>query len=156
MTQSENTHVKILFRYYSNVLEQLTVETMWATVVDEEKGWYKIDNIPFYGSSVASDDMVFAEYDESEQMLTYRETIQYSGNSIVQVVILDDLIQINDIRKVFEEMNCPSERVNDKYFSMEIPAAVDYSPIKKKLNELEEIGTIGYAEPCLSENHRTE
>jgi len=66
-------YVKILFRYYSDVLEEETVETMWATIVDQEKGYYKIDNIPFYGSPVASDDIVFAEFDEVEQMLTYRE-----------------------------------------------------------------------------------
>ena len=66
MTQQEDL-VKILFRFYSNVLEQETVETMWATVVDKDKGFYRLDNIPFYGPIVASDDIVFAEYDEKEQ-----------------------------------------------------------------------------------------
>lgn len=83
MTTTDDNHVKILFRFHSNVLDEETVETMWAEIVDKEKGLYKLDSIPFYAPSVASDDIVFAEYDEQEQMLTYRETVEYSGNSTV-------------------------------------------------------------------------
>lgn len=156
MNVSDATYVKILFRYYSNVMEQVIVETMWATTVDKEKGWYRIDNIPFYGPLVASDDIVYAEFDEGEQMLTYRETVQESGNSIVQVVIMDEATDISDLRKVFEDMSCPSERIGDKFFAMEIPASVDYVPIKMKLDELSQNGMIDYGEPCLSEKHGNE
>jgi len=145
--------VKILFRYYSNVLEEETVETMWATIVDKDKGWYRLDNIPFYGPLVASDDIVLAEYDESEEMLTYRETIEHSGNSIVQVVLMDKSKDINDIREIFENLGCLSEKVNDGYFAMEVPFNNDYKAVKQKLTELEEGEIIGYAEPCLSEKH---
>ncbi|MGZ3820205.1 MAG: DUF4265 domain-containing protein [Mucilaginibacter sp.] len=143
-----------MFRYYSDVLEEETVETMWATIVDDEKGLYKIDSISFYGPSVASDDIIFAEYDESELMVTYRETIHYSGNSIIQVVLMNDEVEINNIRKIFEDLDCLSERLNDKYFAMEVLAEKDYKVIKEKLSELESEGIIGYAEPCLSETHR--
>jgi len=153
MTQQQDDHIKILFRFYSNVLEQETVETMWATIVDKDKGLYKLDNIPFYGPLVASEDIIFAEYDETEQMLTYRRTVEYSGNSIIQVVLMDKSKDINDIRKIFEDLGCVSEKVNDGYFSMEVPADKDYKPIKQKLTELEEKEIIGYAEPCLSEKH---
>jgi len=125
MTQ-QNDDVKILFRFYSNVLEQETVETMWATIVDKDKGLYKLDNIPFYGPLVASDEIIFAEYNETEQMLTYRKTIEHSGNSMIQVVLMDKSKDINDIRNIFEDLGCVSEKVNDAYFSMEIPADKDY------------------------------
>jgi hypothetical protein len=152
MAQQDN-FIKILFRFYSNVLEQETVETMWAIIVDTDKGLYKLDNIPFYGPLVASDDIVFAEYDEAEQMLTYRKTIEPSGNSIIQVVLMDKSKDINDIRKIFKDLGCVSEKVNNGYFSMEVLADKDYKPIKQKLTELEDKEIIGYAEPCLSENH---
>jgi len=45
---------------------------MWATIVCKEKGLYKLDNIHFYGPLVAFDDIIFAEYNKTEQMLTYR------------------------------------------------------------------------------------
>jgi Domain of unknown function (DUF4265) len=151
---NDDKSVKILFRYYSNVLEEETVETMWAEVVDIEKGLYKLDNIPFYGPIVASNDIVFAEYDDCELMLTYRNTVESSGNSIVQVMLMKDDLMINDIRKVFEDMGCISERANDKYFVMEITADKDYKVIKQKLDEFESEGLIGYAEPCLSILHQ--
>ena len=104
MTTQDNNYVKILFRFHSNILDEETVETMWATIVDKYKGLYKLDSIPFYATSVASDDIVFAEYDEQEQMLTYRETVEYSGNSTVQIVLMDNSKDINQIRDLFKEL----------------------------------------------------
>ena len=156
MTQENDNHVKILFRFYSDVLDEWTVETMWANTVDNDKGLYKIDSIPFYAPLVASDDIVFAEYDDSEQMLTYRKTVEHSGNSTVQVVIMDKAVDINNIRDIFKDLGCISERVNDGYFSMEVLYDTAYRPIKQKLTVLEEKGTIGYAEPCLSDKHKNE
>lgn len=149
----ENQHVKILFRFHSNVLNEETVETMWAVLVDKAKGLYQLDNIPFY-APVASGDIVLAVFDEREQMLTYRETITYSDNSTTQVVLMDKSADIRSIREEFKKLGCVSEQLNDRYFSMEIPAAVDYRPIKRKLNELQKQNIIDYAEPCLADGHR--
>ena len=79
---------------------------MWAKIVDIDKGLYKLDSIPFYASLVASDDIVLAEYDEMELMLTYRETVEHSENSTVQVIIMDDVAEINSLRDVFINMGC--------------------------------------------------
>jgi len=154
MTVTEDNYLKILFRFHSYVLDEETVETMWATIVDKDKGLYKLDSIPFYAPLVASDDIVFAEFDEQEQMLTYRKTVEYSGNSTIQIVLMDNSKDINKIRDLFKELGCVSEKVNEGYFSMGIPSTVDYKNIKNKLDELETQGTIGYAEPCLADGHR--
>ena len=154
MKENNDNYVKILFRYFSSVLDEWTVETMWAKIVDAGKGLYKLDSIPFYGPLAASDDIIFAEYDNDEERLTYKRTIEYSGNSIVTVVIMDKTYDINTIRDIFKNLGCLSERVNDAYFSMEVLAEKDYRPIKQKLTELEEKGIIVYAEPCLSNIHR--
>jgi hypothetical protein len=154
MTIQDNNYVKILFRFHNDVLDEETVETMWATIVDVDKGLYKLDSIPFYAPLVASDDIVFAEIDEQELMLTYRKTIKYSGNSTIQVVLMDKSKDINQIRDIFKELGCVSEKVNDVYFSMEIPSSIEYKKIKQKLDELETQEIIGYAEPCLAEGHR--
>lgn len=151
--KDEKKPVKILIRYYSDVLQETTAEAMWATAVDEEKGLYKIDNIPFFGPLLAPGDIVFAEYDESASMLTYRETKEFSGNSVIHVVLINDEIEINDTRKIFDDMGCDSERMDDKYFVMEVPAEIDYKVIKKELDKLGSKGLIDYAEPCLSEIH---
>jgi len=154
MTAKDDNYVKILFRFHSNVLDEETVETMWATIVDKDNGLYKLDSIPFYAPLVASDDIVFAEFDKQEEMLIYRKTVEYSGNSTVQIVLMDKSKDINQIRDLFKELGCVSEAVNEGYFSMEIPSTVDYKNIKKKLDELETKELIGYAEPCLADGHR--
>jgi len=148
----DNQDVKILFRFFSNVLVDWTVETMWAETVDIEKGLYKLSNIPFY-ASVSCDDIVFAEYDEDEERLTYRKTVKHSGNSTIQVVVVNKEIPSNDLREIFNDFGCESEKFNDGYFVIEIPAKVDYTPIRQKLIELEEENIIYYSEPNLSNNH---
>jgi hypothetical protein len=153
--KQEETSVKVLFRFFSNVLDEETVETMWVTTIDKEEGLYKIDNIPFY-APISSEDIIFAEYDENEKMLTYRETVEYSGNSTIQVVIMNESFDINKIRDIFKELGCPSERLNHRYFSMEIPASINYITIKDKLDELFNNEILDYAEACLSDGHKYE
>lgn len=151
----QDDNVKILFQFHSDIFDEEMVETMWAKTVDKNKGLYKLENIPFYAPIVASDDIVFAEFDEQQQMLTYRRTAEFSGNSTVQVVLIDKSKDINSIRKIFEELGCVSEKVNDGYFSMEIPELINYKFIKEKLDDLEQNDIIGFAEPCLADQHRT-
>jgi len=148
--------VKILFNFHSNIFDEQMVETVWADKVDQEKGLYKIDNIPFYIPLIASEDIVFAEFDETEQMLTYRETVEYSGRTVIQVVIIDKTIETNSIREIFYKLGCESEKANEGYFSMEIPTNLNYEPIKKELDRMENSEIISYAEPTISDKHRTE
>ena len=150
------THTKVLFRYYSDLLEETVVETMWAEIIDLEKGYFKLDNIPFFGPLIATDDIFLAEYDKDEERLTYRKTIKTSGNSIVQVVILEKGFDKEIIREKLKEVNCESEGMNETLFAVEITHEVDYSVVKSILNEYAELSVIDFAEPCLSEKHRTD
>lgn len=150
------THKKILFRYYSDLLEDTVVETMWAEIIDLEKGYFRLDNIPFFGPLIATDDVFFAEFDEKEGKLVYRETIEISGNSIVQVVILEKGFDKEIIREKLKEVNCESEGMNETLFAVEIIRDVDYSVVKSILNEYVELSVIDFAEPCLSEKHRAD
>jgi hypothetical protein len=145
--------VKVLFRYYSKVLEHETIETMWATVVDEKNGLYKLDSIPFYGPEIASDDIFFAEFDKGEKMLTFREVRQPSGNSIVQIILMNETFDTKEFQEKLIELGCVFEGLNEKYFAVEIPASQNYLPIKDFFNKLKETGSIDYAEPMLSDRH---
>jgi Domain of unknown function (DUF4265) len=145
---------KILFRFYSDVLERWTVETLWATAVDEKKGWYRLDSIPFYVMFIACDDIVFAEFDPDEQFLTFRELVTPSGNSTIQVVIMNPSIETNSVRDQFNALGSSSEKFRERYFVLNVPAQLSYAPVIALLDDLFEKGTIDYAEACLSENHR--
>ncbi|MRX69949.1 protein of unknown function [Flavobacterium resistens] len=150
------THKKILFKYYSDYLEDNVSETMWAEIIDLEKGLFKLDNIPFFGPLIATDDLFFAEFDEKENRFVYKETIENSGNSIVQVLILEKGFDKEIIREKLKAINCQSEGLNETLFAVEIVRDVDYSLVKSILNEYESEEIIEYAEPCLSDKHRAD
>ena len=76
----------------------------------------------------------------------HKKTVQNSGNSTVQIVIIDKSVITNDIREMFNSMDCRSEKFREGYFVMEILADKDYEPIKQKLTELQIDGIIDYAE----------
>lgn len=147
-------HKKILFRFYSDVLEKETAETLWAIPVDKDLNHYRIDSIPFYASMVASDDIVHAQYDDEEGMLTFSEIIERSGNSIIWIVITNDETDIEEIQQQLFELGCDSESLSEEYFALEVLAEANYLKIRDKLNQLRSEGLIDYAEPNLSEKHQ--
>jgi hypothetical protein len=150
----EEKKVKILFRFYSELLEQDMVETMWADIVNANLGHYKLDSIPFYVPFIATDDIVHAEYDDAEEMLLYKETVEASGNSTLWVVITNEKANADDIRETFYQLNCLSDAMSEHFFTMEVKADTNYLVIKDKLNELKAEGMIEYMEGCLSVNHQ--
>lgn len=152
----QETHKKILFKYYSDYLDEVVSETMWAEIIDLEKGLFKLDNIPFFGPLIATDDIFYAEYDETEERFMHRKTIQNSGNSIVQVAILEKGFDKEIIREKLKAINCLSEGLNETFFAAEIAKDVDYSLVRSLLNEYEAQELIEFAEPCLSEKHRAD
>lgn len=152
----QETHKKILFKYYSTYLEEIVSETMWAEIVDLEKGYFKLDNIPFFGPLIATDDIFRAEYDENEKFLMHKETIESSGNSILQILVLEKEFDKEIIIEQLKAVNCISESLNDTFFAVEVNKNVDYLIVKSLLEEYESNSIIEIAEPCLSEKHRTD
>lgn len=153
MTGTTDNLEKILFRYYSDVLDETTVETLWAEIIDTEKGIYKLDSIPFYGPLIATGDVFFAEYDLGEDHITFREVLESSENSIVQVVMLKEDADIESIQTVFKKRNCLSELANDAFLAMEVLKETDYKIIKEQLDQYADQEILDYAEPCLSVKH---
>ena len=153
MTDKNNQFVKVLFRYHSDILDETIVETMWAVKINEIIGLYKLDSIPLYGPTLATGDEFLAEYDKTEQMLTFQGVTKFSENSVVAVTILKEGVNKETIRDKFKALGCLSEGLNDSYFSMEILVSTNYKTIKDKLDELQQKQVIDYAEPCLSDKH---
>ena len=153
---AEDTHKKIVFQYYSTYLEEIVSETMWAEIVDLEKGYFKLDNIPFFGPLIATDDIFRAEYDENEKFLMHKETIESSGNSILQILVLEKEFDKEIIVEKLKTVNCISESLTDTFFAVEVTKNVDYLIVKSLLDEYESNSIIEFAEPCLSEKHRTD
>ena len=68
----QDNGVKILFKFYSDLLDQDVRETLWGGPDEKESGHYYLESIPFYIPFVATNDLVAAEYDDEENMLVYR------------------------------------------------------------------------------------
>lgn len=154
MTQETTEHVQIIFKSYSDLLEQEIEESLWAFVLDKANRLYQIDSIPFYTSLIASNDIVFADIDPATKELVYQKTVSYSGHSTIQIVMSDGGIAMEEIRDTFSKMRCVSEKVNDDFFVLDIPDDVDYKQVKAELDRLEAEEKIEYAEPSLSDVHR--
>ncbi len=153
----KNEHIKVLFKYYSNILEEYVSENMWAITINKEKGIYKLDSIPFYGISIATGDEFFAEFDENENSLVFRKITKYSDNSVVLIILRNkEYYNSEIIRQIFKELNCQSESINGDYISVEILKETNYNKIEKKLMDLENNNIIYYSEPCLSEKHKND
>ncbi|NMN38901.1 DUF4265 domain-containing protein [Pedobacter sp. SG918] len=151
---NEDKPIKVLFAFHSDALEEWTIETLWCETVDQEKGHYKIENIPFY-APFAYNDLVFAEYDENEGMLTYRETVAFSGHSTIQVVLMDkEASSTNEIITMLEALGAEIEKFSDGYFVIDISPSLNYKPINDKLKNLAEKEIIDYAESCLDDQHQ--
>jgi len=150
----DSSSVRILFNFFSDILDGYATETLAAEVVNEEYGYYKLKSLPFYAPKLALEDVVWAEYKEAEGMLVYRKTVQHSGNSTVHIIILDEEHNLDGIVGIFEADGCSVEKLNNKYFAIAIPAIIDYPLVKSKLDELEKEKILDYAESCLSDKHQ--
>lgn len=128
---------------------------MWALPVDKANGLYQLDSIPFYGPDIAPDDIFYAEYDEDEEMLTFRKVKQRSGSSVIQVVLMQEPYGTTELREQLSTLGCISEGLNERYFVAEVPVSVDYHPIQSFLRTLMDEGRIDYAEAILSSQHAT-
>lgn len=106
MNYTEENYIKILYRFYSETLEEETVETMWVSIIDEEKGIYKLDNIPFYAKSLSCGDLIKAEYDEDEKAPVISDILEYFGHSTIQVVLLHTSTDIESIRNLVNSLGC--------------------------------------------------
>jgi hypothetical protein len=149
----EDNSTKIFFRFYSHILDEETTETLETSVFEKEYNYYKLESAPFFAPKIAMGDIVWAENSPLDGILTYRKTVQPSGNSTIHVIIMDEAYAIETVREIFTDMGCLSAELNHKYFALTIPAAVDYFPVKRKLDELEKQGALDYAESGLSAKH---
>lgn len=151
---SNDNFEKILFIHFSNDLQETVAETLWAECIDREKGLYKLCNIPFYDLPCSCDDIIFAEYDNDEQRITFRKVVEPSGNSTILVIVNDESLK-EELREEFRNLDCESEGYASQ-FSLNIPFEVNYKPIYDRLMELENQELVYFAEPNISEKHFSE
>ena len=144
---------KVKFLFYNEVLERDEVESLWANIIDGEKGFYRLDNIPFFVKNYASDDIVHAELIDDELVVT--GLIEGSGNSTINIIFFNDKIK-DDLLKRISELGAEYEgleKVIKGYYTVNVPKSVDYMPIYTLLKELEDKEELSFREASLE--HKT-
>jgi hypothetical protein len=119
------------------------VESLWATEIEEG---FRLENIPFYVNSVAFGDVVRVRVDESKNLF-FEEVLVMSGNGTLHVFVSDSN-QVQELRDELKLMGCDSER-NKRHVAVDVPAHVNYAPIRAFLDKKEGDGELTYAEACL-------
>jgi len=142
---------KIRFEFYNQVLEREEVETMWAEVLDDCQGFYKLDNIPFFVTSFATEDIVKAiKVDDGFPKVT--GLVKESGNSTINIIFLNNdeqyksiiLKRLTNLGAEYEGM----ESLASGYYSLNIPKNVDYRAIYEFLSSENE--NLDFREACIA------
>ncbi|EPX58554.1 hypothetical protein D187_003752 [Cystobacter fuscus DSM 2262] len=141
-------HVKILFR-----LEQdedgyppVSAETLWAITMDENL--YKLDNIPFFATGIAVEDVVRAELEAGQ--LLYKEVVHPSGHSTFRVVVYNH-DEVPEVRETFKQLGCLTEQSHLRgLIAIDVPPSVSWDELKRVLNTGREQDRWDYEEACLA------
>ncbi len=143
-----DSHVKVYFEFYNDILEEDYVEGVWAVIIDEDEGLYRIDNIPFFVKSHASDDIVLAVVENGR--LIVKGLVEESGNSTLQIICFQKE-QASPLQMWLEQMGCSWEGSHlPGYFSVDVPAKIAYYPIREHLLKLQEEEVLSFREACLA------
>lgn len=142
---------KLTFKFWNDILDEDNyVETVWAEIIDEEKGHFQIENVPFFVKSYSVGDIVFAELENDE--LIVKDLVKESGNSTVNIVFF----KTEDKEKVLKELNdlgCDFEGLESVlpgYYSLNISRKINYEPIKSYLSNLRNEKVLDFREACLA------
>ncbi|WP_332452947.1 DUF4265 domain-containing protein [Chryseobacterium aquaticum] len=142
-------YIKVLFEVQYDE-DYIIKESVWAFKLNDNK--YKIDNIPFYASGFACNDIVSAE--EHSEQLYVSELIEASGNSTVRL-LFQNTNDIKEVRKFLKDNGCDSEQSNvDSLIAVDIPFNISYKGIKEFLDNGEANEKWEYEEACISEKHQ--
>ena len=145
---------KLRFEFYNEILEREDVETLWAEVVDQEKGYCKLDNIAFFMKGFAAGDLVKAhQVDEGYPQVI--GLVEASGNSTTDVIFFDnqDKAYLEETLKLLQALGAEYEGIGEMiigYYTLNVPADKPYIAIRNFL--MEESDKLDFREACVAKN----
>lgn len=148
----ENDFTGIKVAFVQKVGEdEYETETMWCDIVDNNN--YMIDNIPMIAKNISLGDIIEVEYDSDEERYYFESLVLASGNSTVRIFVYRDE-DIEPTKKWLEENKCESEILRQRnIIAVNIPKEIDYSPVKKYLDDGEAKEVWTYEESCLEHDY---
>jgi hypothetical protein len=134
--------IKILLTYKDDE-GNYKIESVWAT---KEGEYYKINNIPFFATNIALNDILSVEEDHGA--LYFVKLIEPSGHNAIQMIIFDEN-EVMKIGKELEQFGCTWESSHIKtLIAIDIPKEISYTGVKQCLDKGEKDGRWSYKEAC--------
>jgi hypothetical protein len=131
-----------------------TSEGVWAKPVGD--GCFEVANAPFYAYGISLGDVVAAR-PAGQGEFELEDVVEASGHSLVRVKVRARGVEDDEVdrrvtrwRSALDAIGCGSELSNLRtLFSVDVPAAVDYGPVRARLDEGAASGEIGFEEANL-------
>ncbi|MBZ5714890.1 DUF4265 domain-containing protein [Nannocystis pusilla] len=118
-------------------------ESLWA--IPRADGTYQIANIPFYSYDAARGDIVSVKEGDGE--LFFDALLHESGNSVIRIIV-KSAENVDNVRRMLEELGCDTEALG-RLVAVNIPAHVDYGPLRDRLVAGEQQERWGFEEAVL-------
>ncbi|UYW01646.1 DUF4265 domain-containing protein [Flavobacterium agricola] len=149
---------EVIFQYQSNITNEEVNEALWAEVINAEDGVFMLYSIPLHGFLIAPGDIFVAveEEIEGETHFVFDHVTNYSGNSVIQVIIPyeDNSTEVEQTLNTLTEKNCHIEKISDNIILLAVPFEVNYQEVKQVIEALAISEMIDYAEPIISDKHQ--
>jgi hypothetical protein len=130
---------------YYDLEGNLATEGIWAA---KEGEYYRIKNAPFFAPNLAYNDLISVEDDEGE--LFFDSLIEPSGHTNLQIVFFKPEF-VDQVTNDLTKFNCDWEGSHVKeYISVDVPHTVEYSKVRKYLNQKCEEEILDFKEACLA------
>lgn len=114
----------------------------------KEGEYYRVKNVPFFAPNLAYNDLISVENDEGE--LFFDSLIEASGHTTLQIIFFKHEF-VDQVTEDLVKFNCDWEGSHVKeYISVDVPKTVNYSEVRKYLNQKFEEGILDFTEPCLA------
>ena len=145
----ENRAIRI---YYNDLDEKPAVEEVLCEKVSNNT--YRLIEIPLWAYSLALSDEIIVSKDSYRDWLAFENFGKLSGNSTLQIVELTKggILQIlPTIKQTVGEDNIRTH--TSSYIAVNVPAEIDYMPLRLFLKEYESKEIISFREAALGKNH---
>lgn len=143
----------IRVHYYDDINEQNDVEEILCEKVADNI--YRLIEIPLWAYSLAFGDIIFVSNDGHRDWLAFDKFCQFSNNSTIQLVEMQKNGLGQVLPKIKEIIGEDNLRFNSPtYIAINVPAQIDYLPLKNFLMKMEQKNIIGFKEASLAPQHR--
>ena len=124
---SHDSHQRILFRLQKDEdgYPPHEWESLWGIKLTD--GQFQIDNIPFFVKGISLEDIVVAQYKDTEKEWHFQHIAQRSQNSAMRIIVFDST-EVAVVRNGLESLGCTTESMK-RLLAINIPASVSIEDI---------------------------